>query len=308
MTDSTTGSITPVAPADLDAALDLIASEQAELSRGTTMLGQERDGIAAELGEVEPDWTASVRVARQDSRIVGAVVGDWDAGMGRAWILGPWVAGDDEAWRHWARPLLDSALTQLPPGTDRVEMAGEVANVRMAALAGELGWTTSEVNHVYTADEQTASAWPDPVLAIREATSADRETIRPLHDQEFPATYAGVDRLLPDEPDGKFHVILAEDGPRLLGYAAGQVHPDGEGYLDYIAVPDAARGHGAGRDLLIVIGRWLVGHAAKHDVHLSVQDHRTPARRLYESLGFRLQLSMVGYGKPQDSPVEPRER
>ena len=73
------------------------------------------------------------------------------------------------------------------------------------------------------------------------------------------------------------------------------MQPDGDGYLDYLAVPDAARGHGAGRDLLVAIGRYLVDAAPHHDVNLTVQDHRTPARRLYESLGFELQLSMVGY-------------
>ena len=148
---------------------------------------------------------------------------------------------------------------------------------------------------MYAASAAAAAGWPDPVLTIRPATAADRETIRPLHDQEFPATYAGLERLLPDEPDGKFHVLVAEEGSRFLGYAAGRVQPDGDGYLDYLAVPDAARGHGAGRDLLVAIGRYLVDAAPHHDVNLTVQDHRTPARRLYESLGFELQLSIVGY-------------
>ncbi len=290
--------VAPVEADDLDAVLDLIAAEQAEPARGTTMLGDTRDGIAAELGEVEPDWTATVRAAREDGRVVGAVVVDRDDEAGRAWIQGPWVAGGDDVWARWARPLLDAALEQLPAGTERVEMNGDVANVRMAALASELGWTTSEVSHVFVAGAGAAESWPDPGVKIREATAAERETIRPLHDQEFPATYAPVDRLLPDEPDDKFHVIVAEDGERFLGYAAGNVQPDGAGYLDYLAVSDAARGHGAGRDLLVAISRWLVDTAPKSDVNLTVQDHRTPARRLYESLGFTRQLSIVGYSRP----------
>jgi ribosomal protein S18 acetylase RimI-like enzyme len=131
---------------------------------------------------------------------------------------------------------------------------------------------------------------------------ADRESIRPLHDAEFPATYAPVERLLPDQPDGKFHVVVAEDPDqpgRFLGYAAGRVQPDGAGYLDYLAVSDAARGRGTGRDLLVAISTWLLEHAPQHDVNLTVQDHRTPARRLYESLRFTLQLSMVGYSRPK---------
>ena len=41
-----TDAITAVAPEDRDAVLDLIAAEQAHPDRGTTMLGEERAGIA----------------------------------------------------------------------------------------------------------------------------------------------------------------------------------------------------------------------------------------------------------------------
>jgi ribosomal protein S18 acetylase RimI-like enzyme len=290
--------ITPVETDALDEVLDLVATEQAERSRGTTMLGDERAGIAAELDDLEPAWATTVRVAREGGRVVAASLVEWDEEHARAWVFGPWVAGGDDAWARWARPLLDAALEQLPAGINRVELAGDVANVRMAALAEELGWPATEVNHVYAASAAAAAGWPDPALTIRPATAADRETIRPVHDQEFPATYAPMERLLPDEPDGKFHVLVAEDGPRFLGYAAGRVQPDGDGYLDYLAVADVARGRGVGRDLLVAIGRYLVDAAPHHDVNLTVQDHRTPARRLYESLGFELQLSMVGYSKP----------
>jgi ribosomal protein S18 acetylase RimI-like enzyme len=172
----------------------------------------------------------------------------------------------------------------------------------MAALAAELGWEASEVSHVFAAKQDASGSWPTVAASVRPATVADRESIRPLHDAEFPATYAPVERLLPDQPDGKFHVVVAEDPDqpgRFLGYAAGRVQPDGAGYLDYLAVSDAARGRGTGRDLLVAISTWLLEHAPQHDVNLTVQDHRTPARRLYESLGFTLQLSMVGYSRPK---------
>ena len=85
------------------------------------------------------------------------------------------------------------------------------------------------------------------------------------------------------------------DGPRFLGYAAGRVQADGEGYLDFIAVADAARGRGAGRDLMVAVCRPVVAASTTGKLHLTVQDHRTPARRLYESLGFERSLSIVGY-------------
>jgi ribosomal protein S18 acetylase RimI-like enzyme len=287
--------ITGVDPDELDEVLDLIAAEQAHTDRGTTMLGETRDGIEAELGDVEPDWTASVRVAREGGRMVGAVVGDWDPDVGRAWILGPWVPGGDGEWRRWARPLVDSVLAQLPAGIEDWELAADVSHDKMAALGADLGLSAGEVNHVYTVDAAAVDAWPDPVLEVRSAAAADVELIRPLHDQEFPASYATVDQLLPDPPDGRYQVVVAMEGPVLLGYAAGRVQADGEGYLDFLAVADAARGRGTGKALMSAICRPVIAASTTGTLHLTVQDHRTPARRLYESLGFTRSLSIVGY-------------
>ena len=296
--------ITGVEPDELDRALDVIAGEQASLARGTTMLGDTRAGVAAELAELSPSWASTVRVVRSGGDFLGASLLEHDDEAGRAWVFGPWVPGDDAVWDRWADPLLDAALDQVPAGIDRVEMGGDVTNVRMAALAESRGWETSEVSHVFSVTASAAPSWPPAGAGIRVATAADREAIRPLHEAEFPATYASVERLLPDEPDGKFHVLVAEapsdsSGGLVLGYAAGRVQPDGDGYLDYLAVSDAARGRGTGRDLLAAISRWLVEAAPNANVNLTVQDHRIPARRLYESLGFSLELSMVGYSRPK---------
>ena len=288
--------ITGVEPDELAAVLDLVAAEQAHHDRGTTMLGEARDGIEAELGDVEPDWTASVRVAREGGRIVGAVIGDWDPDMGRAWILGPWVAdGSAGDWDRWARPLVEAVLEQLPESVTDWELAADVSHTRMASLGASYGLVPSEVNHVYTVDAAASASWPEPAATLRAGAAADAVLIHDLHEQEFPASYASAESLLPDPPDGKYRVLVAEEGGALLGYAAGRVQADGEGYLDFIAVSDAARGRGLGRDLVVAIARSLLGDATTGELHLTVQDHRAPARRLYESLGFRRSLGIVGY-------------
>jgi ribosomal protein S18 acetylase RimI-like enzyme len=286
----------PVEAADLDEVLTFIAAEQAHPDRGTTMLGEERDGIAAELDDLEPDWRTSLRAVREDGRLVAAVVGDWDAELGRAWIHGPWVAdGDADLWARWSRPLVESVLAQLPDGIEDWELAADASHVLMASLGADLGLAPSEANHVYTVDAATVAGWRAPAGEVRTATSADRETIRPLHDQEFPATYAPVETLLPDEPDGKYVVAVAFDGDTFLGYAAGRVQPDGEGYLDFIAVSDEARGRGTGRALMAAVCRPVLDASTTGKVHLTVQDHREPARAMYEALGFERSLAIVGY-------------
>jgi ribosomal protein S18 acetylase RimI-like enzyme len=191
--------------------------------------------------------------------------------------------------------LLDSVLEQLPEGIDDWELAADASHVRMAELGSELGLPASEVNHVYSVDAATVGTWPEPSAEIRVATRDDVEAIRPLHDREFPASYATADHLVPEPPDDKFQVVVAADGAQLLGYAAGRVQPDGEGYLDFIAVADVARGRGVGRDLMAAICTTVISGATTGKLHLTVQDHRAPARRLYESLGFEKSLSIVGY-------------
>ena len=179
--------IEPVPAADLDEVLDLIAAEQAHPDRGTTMLGETRDGIAAELDDLEPDWRSSVRAVREDGRLVGAVVGDWDAELGRAWIHGPWVTGGDaDLWARWSRRLVDAVLAQLPDGIGDWERCGRVPRPD-GVPGGRPRLTPSEVNHVYTVEAATVAAWPEPSSEVRPAVAADRDAIRPLHDQEFPA-------------------------------------------------------------------------------------------------------------------------
>jgi ribosomal protein S18 acetylase RimI-like enzyme len=89
-------------------------------------------------------------------------------------------------------------------------------------------------------------------------------------------------------------VAVGADGT-VAGYAAGQVHPDGEGYVDYVAVKRAARGLGIGRALVVDLARRLLDRSPTHQVALVVDDDRAPARALYASLGFVTATSFVAY-------------
>ena len=55
--------------------------------------------------------------------------------------------------------------------------------------------------------------------------------------------------------------------------------------------------------MVVAIGRRLVADAPNHDLNLTVQDPRVAARRLYQSLGFRLEASMVGYRSVEADPA-----
>jgi ribosomal protein S18 acetylase RimI-like enzyme len=293
----------PGATPDLDDVVAFIADQQARPERRCTYVGTRPEGIRAELDALDPPWAETLRVvADARGNLRGATVVEWEEGAGRAWILGPWVAGDAAAWDELAPGLLDAALSQLPPTVTRCEVCSDVANELLADLAAEVRWVPSAVNHAYVVEEATVAGWPDepPTMPLRDAVPDDLAAIRPLHDAEFPGTYASAEQLVGGQADGS-RVVLVVPGPEgagLAGYAAGQVQPDGEGYIDYVVVHPDARRTGVGRRLVTAITRELLAASTTGRVNLTVQDHRADARRLYEQLGFRLDESFVAYSSP----------
>ena len=160
----------------------------------------------------------------------------------------------------------------------------------MEALATSRGWQPTTVHHALTIDKATVDEWPGTSDQLRLATKEDLEDIRPLHDTEFPDTHTPVERLL-----DKLTVIVGIEGNRIVGYIAGQVHPDGEGYIDYLAVDSSQRRQGLGRQLVMALTRGLMDVAPLGVVALTVDDERAAARNLYASLGFATATSFVAY-------------
>lgn len=105
-----------------------IVDQQRRPERNVAYLGTGLEGVTAELEGLEPAWTTTARIAREDGRIVGVVAVAWDEEVGRSWVMGPWVAHDDDRWLPLAEKLLDAALGQVPPAITRHEMSGDLAN------------------------------------------------------------------------------------------------------------------------------------------------------------------------------------
>jgi ribosomal protein S18 acetylase RimI-like enzyme len=295
-----------VRPAELEALIALIVGEQRRSDRMIPTLGDEPDGVRAELLALDPSWVETARVVRDgDGRLVGAVLVELDAELGQAWILGPWVAGDDEAWARYAGSLVEASLAQVPATFTGRTLTGHTDNIRLAQLAGQLGWRPGPVSHVLMADRPLIDGWPDDGATdeLRLATADDFAAVDVLHEAEFPGTYATAGQLLrgSEVDDGPVVLVAEGDGVGVVGYAAGRIHPDGEGYIDFLAVSPSCRRTGLGRRLVIALARQLIVRAPQGRVCLSVRDERTAARALYAELGFRTLLSMVGYrAGPED--------
>lgn len=290
------GEIRAIDAAEVDEVLDLITAQQADPSTGTCYVGTERDDLRLELEDLGAAWPDSVLVAVDDGRMVGVTLADTDTELGRSWIFGPWVL---EGWDTWARPLLEAAVATCPPGIVAHEISSDVANVRMAALADQLGWVASVPNHVFTVGADALTDWPADDPRVRLPRADDFAAIDPLHRAEFPDTYLPTRQMLVDGLSGDRIVAVSEgENGRFLGYASGRVQPDGAGYLDFIAIDPAARGTGAGLGLLVTICRRIIAAAPRHDVNLTVQHHRATAIALYRKLGFVLETTIVGYSSP----------
>jgi ribosomal protein S18 acetylase RimI-like enzyme len=292
-------------PDELDGVVAMIAAEQRRPERNIVYLGEQVDGIRAELDALSPDWRTTVRVVHGPSgALVGASLVEWDEELGRAWVQGPWVVGADGDWARWARPLFDAAVAQIPPGIVSLEMSGTVANTRLAALADDLGWTPTVTNFAYVLDAATAAEWPSAPddAGLRVVVADDLAAIEPLHEAEFPSSYFSATQLLARAAAGEQVVLVAEDDRgELAGYVAGQVQPDGEGYIDFVAVAPSARGAGVGRRLVVGVVRQLLPTTTTGRVSLTVQEQRAPARALYSSLGFREDAAFRGYRTGFDS-------
>jgi ribosomal protein S18 acetylase RimI-like enzyme len=292
----------PVSPSkdELSDVVAFIAEQQAHPDRRIWYVGTDAAGIDAELGGLEPSWETTARVLLDDTGISGAVIAEWDDDLGRTWILGPWVVGDGDPWMAAAASLLDAALSQLPPNVTRYEICGDIANHRLADLAATRGWTATEPHHVLVADADVVAAWPaagdGQMASLRAAAPHDIGAIAALHDVEFPDTFASATQLVNGQQDGSRVVLVADDGHGgVVGYVAGEVHNDGEGFIDFVAVDPATRGAGVGRHLVMAATRRLLDRSPLGRVGLTVQDHRLPARGLYQQLGFRSDGSLIAY-------------
>lgn len=276
-------------------ALELIIAQQADPRTACAYLGTEADGIRAELEDLDVPWQDTLKVGLRDGRVVTAVLTEHDEETGRSWIHGPWAA-DERAWREDAEVLLELAVASTPDGVDDHEVCGSPANVRLADLAGRLGWKAGVVNIAYVA--RSVQGWPESSPDVRAATLGDLDAIGAIHDEAFPGTYATARQLLADED--RTTLVLEREG-QVVGYASAELQADGEGYLDFIALLPRVRGQGLAKALLAQVGRETLGRSPAGTVNLTVREDNPAAVAMYESLGFVRDAELVGYrSRPED--------
>jgi ribosomal protein S18 acetylase RimI-like enzyme len=166
---------------------------------------------------------------------------------------------------------------------------GEVLTGALAAAEQrgflDAGFAIREELHLLVHDLRDLP--PNPIAPLRRARPGDRASVLAVDGAAFPAFWRldadGLSDALAATPTSRFRVAVthAVVGYAIVGRAARR------GYVQRLAVAPDRQGAGLGRALLVDGLRWLRRRgAARAVVNTQVDNDR--ARRLYESLGFRM--------------------
>jgi ribosomal protein S18 acetylase RimI-like enzyme len=132
-------------------------------------------------------------------------------------------------------------------------------------------------------------------MTTRRALPADLPAIRGLHLANWREAYRGLvpDAALAGAAEGylsarwrpealdRDSVVVADDGPVLLGFVAARPEPAGHVYVDNLHVAPMARGRGLSRRLMARVAQ----EAGARSVRLTVLDGNAPARAVYARWG-----------------------
>ena len=257
------------------------ATLQARPDRHVAYLGLDAASIAQEMVAEDDDWTAVTAVTEHEGRLVGWLMGSVDADMGRVWWFGPFVdAEGDEGWISVADLLYQQARPLLPEGVDEEELGVDARFAVLARWACERGFTADTGSAVLTLDGELAA----PTIPIRPVTADDATSVGSLHEKLFAGTHTTGAALVAGA-DGTHLRLVAERGGEVVGYVAVERQADGDGYIDYVGVAEAARRQGLGAEL-IRAGVAALRPLGCQRINLTVRADNTGARALYAALGF----------------------
>lgn len=294
---------------ELDELARFVAWHQARRESTIAFFGRSAKDVAAEIRSWDASWFDRCLVAERHGEIVGFVGVDGDGELGRAWIHGPVV--DADAWDALADELLERCIDERIADDARdLELAGDVANARLAELARRHGFERRTPSRALEIGREAVSRLaPGEVPPLE---PAQHEELVALHDRLFPATYYSGRQLVEQHGRGEATVLALVEASRLTGYAAGRSDATGEGYVDFVGVDEPARGAGRGRRLVTAICRCLLEQSGSK-VALTVYEDNLAALALYDRLGFEVVASIVGYrrrlgrpaaGEPRNEPAD----
>ncbi len=239
-----------------------------------------------------PDgWARSVVVSADSTQRIRAACGcQFDPDHTLGWLWGPWL-DDARDWPTLGPALVSTLLGLLPASVRRIDAFLHTENRAGLRFLQTHGFSLGPVTHIYVAPRPTrpAAETPPPYPELR---ATHEVAFARLHADTFPASGSTPAGILLGSRDEEHAIFAATDGLRLLGSVCVSVNRAPlEGFIDYLAVKETARGKGIGTRLLQTALHWIFNERRLPQAALTVSDWRHSARRLYEQSGFSLHAS-----------------
>jgi ribosomal protein S18 acetylase RimI-like enzyme len=228
-------------------------------------------------------------VAEIDGQITGCLGCEFERGIGRGWMRGPFLTTP-----HWDRipaAMLHELLSILPPEIRRLDSFLNEKNELGHKFYGENGFKQMCLAHVYEAEKETLG--PLQATACSRLTEAQVDSFTILHNSAFPETFiTGTNIIRKINEDHQ--VFVHPQGQPVNGYVYSSIDTHaGEGIIEFLAVQPAQRGQGIGLKLLKCALAWCFFEKGVSKVALTVDQELTNARALYERAGFQLRYTGV---------------
>lgn len=273
--------IQPIRPDDFAALAEIIAAQNSHPETQCIHSGDMAEAIAAEMQHLHDEGHFAMLQAKQADECVGLLGGELDEEMAFLWgpfvLQGDWDAVAEALWQQWQ--------TSLPETTTKQAAFLHLKNERGRAFYQARGFVEKQIAHIYVAPHPEQILPPSP--KVRLFQDSDAAAFTALHDTIFAGTFETAERVMALQDEAR-HLFVYPEGDTILGYCDASSDSQGEGYIEFIAVDEAARGKGIGKQLLLTALHWLFTEKNMPQVGLTVLDTRTNAQKLYEAVGFEL--------------------
>jgi ribosomal protein S18 acetylase RimI-like enzyme len=223
-------------------------------------------------------------VAEVDGKIIGCLGCEFERGIGRGWMRGPFLTGP--GWERIPAVMLHELQAILPVEIRRLDSFLNEQNQRGHKFYLDNGFKQTDLAHVYVAEQVPQQ--PLQVTTCSKLTEAQADSFAALHNFAFPETFIdGVNIIC--KIDADHQVFVHAQAEEVNGYVYVSIYKHaGEGYIEFLAVQLAQRGKGIGLQLLNCALAWCFAEKGVSSVALTVDQKLTNARALYERAGFKL--------------------
>ncbi len=286
--------IVPLDASNLDEALAFLVRLNGIKEHNIAYLSETASEIEADVKAIQsPDGFACLMIS-DHAQLVGLLGVEYDIELGRCWLFGPLV--DHEDWGAIADRLYKSVLSSLPPEISDQELFFHKQNVRLQNFALRHGFTFRSEGVVLTLSANQ-HGYP-PISNSQEFVEEHTDQFIDLHAALFPNTYYSGKQLIKLAEDDDKHLLIYLVDDDLVGYAFIQVREAyNDGYIDFIGVDQRYRRRGIAKRLMADALNWIYRFPFVEKVTLTVNSDNTPAMRMYQELGFKVENVSQAYRK-----------